>query len=96
MFQRDKVVNCLLLEQLKDCDGSIQDLIYQLESKFSKARLVVLDYASLLTNVDDSKSFWQTLGVIKNALKNKLMLWTFSWGATSDIALQLYTAKISV
>ncbi|CEG83774.1 hypothetical protein RMATCC62417_17649 [Rhizopus microsporus] len=56
-YQRDKDVNCLLLEQLKNCDGSIQDLIHRLERKFSKTRLVVLDYAGLSTNVDDIKSF---------------------------------------
>ncbi|CEG71137.1 hypothetical protein RMATCC62417_06921 [Rhizopus microsporus] len=41
LYQRDKGVNCSLLEQLKDCDESIQDLIYRLERKFSKTQLVV-------------------------------------------------------
>ncbi|KAI9477870.1 MAG: hypothetical protein EXX96DRAFT_650287 [Benjaminiella poitrasii] len=63
--QRDKDVNSSLLEQLEECDGSIQDLIYRLERKFGKTRLVVLDYAGFSTNINDIVSFFRKYNQIR-------------------------------
>ncbi|CAO3656115.1 unnamed protein product [Mucor hiemalis] len=56
--ERDKDVDLTLLENLKGCNGTTQDIINHLERKLQDTRLVVLDYAGLSTNAGDLRHFF--------------------------------------